>query len=102
LSLLDSSDGDRYGNGLACHQAVQDVGTKIDLVGPHDGSGFMIYLNSPKEFHILQRSKYTASSSNSLLEVNLAFRAVGKTQLKAIFLNVADLADSRENASPVY
>ena len=52
-------------------EGVEDVGTEVDAVGPHDGAGFGVYLDLFEEGGVFERAEHPASAEDPTGEAYL-------------------------------
>jgi hypothetical protein len=64
-----------------CCKTVQDVGAKIDIIGPDEGTCFDVNTYLLKERRILKRAKDPAAPNDPVGEIDLALFAITKLQL---------------------
>ena len=63
---------------FASGEGVEDVGTEVDTVGPHDGVGFGVYLDLFEEGRVFERAEHSASAEDAIGEVKLVDGAAGE------------------------
>ena len=59
-------------------EGVEDVGTEVDAVGPHDGAGFGVYLDLFEEGGVFERAEHSAPVEDTMGEVKLVDGTVGE------------------------
>jgi hypothetical protein len=80
---------------FASCETVEDVGTKVDLLRPDDGSGFGIDLYLLEELHVFEGCEYTAATQNAVSEIEDGMGTISELQLERVAGDVADVGYSR-------
>lgn len=87
---------------LPCRQAVKDIGTEIDTVGPYDRTGVRLESHTPKEIDIRERSEDASPAQDLRRKVDFPNHAVIETEFQAVLTDVANVNNSWVHPSLFY